>query len=196
MSAAGESGLNLVEFGVYRMMSIEGPTQGNSQAVDWVDLVAGIRAGDQEAVLRLGDIFQGGIRFFLRRGLGEHKLESRQREVLSLVIKSIRETCIDDPNRLASYVLTVLRQYIGSQIAAGPHLVSENESPVNIKGVGAIRELLGKIADVDREALHRYYVAKETREQVCRTLNITSARFRAIKCATRTGVMQQAELNH
>jgi hypothetical protein len=175
-------------------MSIEGPTLGNSQPVDWVDLVAGIRAGDEEAILRLGDIFQGGIRYFLRRGLGQHKLESRQREVLSLVIKSIRETSIDDPNRLVSCVLTVLRQYIGSQMTACPHLVSENESPVNIKSVGAIKELLGKIADVDREALHRYYVAKETREQVCLALNITSARFLAIKRTTRTGV-PRGELN-
>jgi hypothetical protein len=170
--------------------------QGNSQPVDWVDLVAGIRAGDAEAVLRLEDIFQGGIRFFLRRGLGQRKLESRQREVFSLVIRSVRETSIDDPNRLASYVLTLLRQYIGSQITAGPHLVSENESRGNIKSIRAIRELLAKIADVDREALHRYYVDKETREQVCRALNITSARFRTIKRTTRTGVMARGELSH
>src|ERR1700675_4667951 len=60
--------LDLVEFGVY-LMNVEGPTQGNSRPVDWADLVAGIRAGDEEAVLRLGDIFQGVIRFFLRRVL-------------------------------------------------------------------------------------------------------------------------------
>jgi hypothetical protein len=154
-------------------MSVEGPTQGNSQPVDWVDLVTGIRAGDKEAVSRLGDIFQGGIRFFLHRALGQHKLQSRQREVLSLVIESIRETSFDDPNRLASHVLTVLRQYIGSHMTTCPHLVYENESPANIKSVGAIRELLGKIDDVDREALHRYYVAKGTQEQVCRTLILT-----------------------
>jgi hypothetical protein len=177
-------------------MSVEGPPQGNSRPVDWADLVAGIRAGDEEAVLRLGDIFQSGIRFFLRRGLGQHKLESRQREVLSLVIKSIRETSIDDPNRLVSYVLTVLRQYIGSQMSAHPHLLAKNESPVNIKSMGAIEELLGKIADVDREALRRYYVDKETQEQVCRSLKITSARFRAIKRTTRTGVMPRGELGH
>ena len=63
-------GLDLVELGVY-LMNVEGPTQGNSRPVDWADLVAGIRAGDEEAVLRLGDIFRGGIRFFLRRGLGQ-----------------------------------------------------------------------------------------------------------------------------
>jgi hypothetical protein len=187
-------GLDLVELGVY-LMNVEGPTQGNSRPVDWVDLVAGIRAGDEEAVLRLGDIFRGGIRYFLRRGLGQHKIESRQREVLSLVIKNIREASIDDPNRVASYVLTVLHQYIGSQITAGPRLVSEKESPVSIKSVGAIRELLGKIADVDREALLRYYVDNETREQVCRSLKITSARFRAIKRTTRTGVMPRGELS-
>src|SRR6202030_3449373 len=160
--------LDLVELGVY-LMNVEGPTQGNGRPVDWADLVAGIRAGDEEAVLRFGDIFRGGIHFFLRQGLGQHKLESRQREVLSLVINDIRETFIDDPNRLASYVLTVLREYIGSQITACPHLVSEDESllgeriappqaraydsrvladAVNIKSVGAISELLGKIADV------------------------------------------------
>src|ERR1700681_4099083 len=145
-------GLDLAELGVY-LMNVEGPTQGNSRPVDWADLVAGIRAGDEEAVLRLGDIFRGGIRYFLRRGLGQHKLQSRQREVLSLVIKNIRETSIDDPNRLGSYVLTVLRQYIGSQMTACPHLVSENESRGNIKSMGAIRDLLAKMADIDREAL-------------------------------------------
>jgi hypothetical protein len=178
------------------MMNVEGPTQGNSRPADWTDLVAGIRAGDEEAVLSLGDIFRGGIRYFLRRGLGQYKLESRQREVLSLVTKNIRETSIDDPNRLASYVLTVLREYIGSQITACPHLVSEDESPMNIKSVGAVRELLGKIADVDREALHRYYVDRETAEEVCRELNITSTRFRVIKNTTRTAGMRRGELNH
>jgi hypothetical protein len=148
-------------------MSVEGLTQGNSQPVDWTDLVAGIRSGDEEAVLRLGDIFQDGIRFFLHQGLGQHKLQSRQREVLSLVIKSIRETFIDDPNRLASHVLTVLGEYIGSQMTTCPHLVSENESRGNIHNMGAVRELFVKITDVDREALHRYYVDKESREQVC-----------------------------
>ena len=170
-------------------MNVEGPTRGNSRPVDWVDLVAGIRAGDQEAVLRLGDIFQDGIRFFLRWGLGQHKLESRQREVLSLVIKSIREPSIDHPNRLASHVLTVLCEYIGSQMTACPHLVSENESRGNIHNMGAIRELFAKITDVDREALHRYYVDKETREQIRRALNITPARFRVLKRTTRTAFM-------
>ncbi len=170
------------------LMNIEGPTQGNSQPFDWVDLVAGIRAGDQEAVLRLGDIFQDGIRFFLRRALGQRKLQSRQREVFSLVIESIRETSFDDPNRLASHVFTVLRQYIGSHMTACPHLVPESEPPMNLKRVGAIKELLGKIADVDRQALRRYYVGKETQEQVCPALNLTSARFRAIKRITKTGL--------
>jgi hypothetical protein len=170
-------------------MSVERPTQGNAQPFDWTDLVAGIRARDQEAILRLGDIFQGGIRYFLRRGLGQHQLQNRQREVLALVIKSIRETSIDDPNRLASHVLTVLREYIGSQMTACPHLVSENESRGNIHNIGAIGELFAKITDVDREALHRYYVDKETREQICRALNITPARFRAIKHTSRTALM-------
>ena len=70
--------LDLVELGVY-LMNVEGPTQGNSQPVDWADLVAGIRAGDEEAVSRLREIFQGAIRYFLRRALGQHKLESRRR---------------------------------------------------------------------------------------------------------------------
>jgi len=170
-------------------MSVEKTTQGKSQPADWVDLVAGIRAGDEEAVLRLRDIFQGGIRFFLRWGLGQHKLESRQGEVLWLVVKSIRETSIDDPNHLASYVLTVLQQYIGSQMTACPHLVSENGSLVNIKSAVAIQQLLGKIADVDREALHGYHGHKGTRDQVCRPLNMTPARFRAIKRTTKTAVI-------
>jgi predicted transposase len=177
-------------------MNVEGPTQGNNRPIDWADLVAGIRAGDEEAVSRLREIFQGAIRYFLRRALGHHKLESRQKEVFALLIKNIRETFIEDPNRLASCVLTLLRQYIGSQITACPYLVSEDESPVNIQSVGAIRELLGKIGVVDREALRRYYVDKETGEQICRELNITSTRFRVIKNTPRTSGMRRGELNH
>src|ERR1700692_4207304 len=145
-------GLNLGELGVY-LMNVEGPTQGNSRPVDWADLVAGIRAGDEEAVLRLGDIFRGGIRYFLSRALGQHQLESRQREVLSVVITSIKENSIREPNRLVSYVLTVLHQYISSQMTVSPHLVSEKDSHANVH-VGAIRTLLANIAAVDREALH------------------------------------------
>ena len=156
----------------------------DSQPVDWVDLVARIRAGDEEGVSRLREIFQGAIRYFLRRALGQHKLESRQKEVLALLIKNLRETPIDDPNRLASYVLTVLRQYIGSQITASPHLVSDKESNAN-GHLGAIRTMLAKIAAVDREALHRYYVGEETGEQICRALNITPIRFRTIRNTTR-----------
>jgi hypothetical protein len=181
--------LDLAELGVY-LMNVEGPTQGNSRPVDWADLVAGIRAGDEEAVSRLREIFQGAIRYFLRRALGQHKLESRQKEVLALLIKNIRETSIEDPNRLASYVLTLLRQYIGSQITASPHLASDKESNANGR-VGAIRTLLANIAAVDREALHRYYVGEETGEQIRRELNITSARFRSLRSTTRTAVMSR-----
>jgi hypothetical protein len=176
-------------------MRIEGSTEGNSRPIDWVDLVAGVRAGDAEAVLRLGNIFQGGIRLFLRRSLGQHKLQSRQQEALSLVIKSIRETFRDHPNRLASHVLTVLDQYIGSQRTASPHLVLENESRVNMQDVGAMRELLAKIAAVDREALRRYYVDQETSEQICQALNISAARFQAVKRTHRTSVTPPDELD-
>jgi hypothetical protein len=129
-------------------------TQGNSRPPDWVDLVTRIRAGDEEADLRLGDIFQSGIRFFLRRALGQHELESRQKEVLSLIIQGLRESAIDNPNRLASYVLTVLGEYIASLITTSSHLVLESESCLNVP-VGAIREMLAKIAAVDREAVRR-----------------------------------------
>jgi len=42
------------------MKSIKTPTRTESQPADWVDLVAGIRAGDADAVLRLGNIFEVG----------------------------------------------------------------------------------------------------------------------------------------
>jgi hypothetical protein len=65
-------GLDLVEFAAHNLMS---DTYGTSRPADWVDLVTRIRAGDEEADLRLGHIFQGGIRFFLGRALGQRKLE-------------------------------------------------------------------------------------------------------------------------
>ena len=129
------------------------------------------------------EIFGGGIRFFLRRALGQHELENRQREVLGLVIESIKNTSIDDPNRLASCVLTALRQYTHSQMTAAPPSVPEDQSRVN-----AVTELLDDITAVAMEALRRYYVARETEEQICRALDITSSRFRALKTTIRTGI--------
>ena len=170
-------------------MKSERTSQGN-QPVDWVDLVARIRAGDERGVSRLREMFQAGIRYFLRRALGHRKIELRQKEVLALLIKNIRETPIDDPNRLASHVLTLLRQYISSQVTASPHLVSDKESNAN-RDLGAIRTMLASIAAVDREALHRYYVCEETEEQICRDLNMTSIQFRTIRNTTRTLVMSR-----
>ena len=171
-------------------MSIQGPPSDDSEPDRWVDLAARIRAGDKEAIFRLGAIFQGGIRFFLCRGLGQEKLESRQNEVLSLIAKDLGETSIDNPSHLVSRVVTVLRQYIGSQITAYPHLVSENESRVNIH-VAAVKKLLAELATVDRKALFRYYVNRETEEQICSALNITLARFHGLKNATKTAVMSR-----
>jgi hypothetical protein len=175
-------------------MSMEESTPDNSQPFDWVDLVAGIRAGEEQALLRLGNIFQGGIHYFLRRVLGGENLQRRQREVLALVIKSIKENSIENPNHLASHVLGVLHQYISSQTTADPDLALVNELRVNIKNVRAIREFLAKIAAVDREALRRYYVEKETSEQICQTLHFTSGRFHAVRRSLRTALTPQGEL--
>src|SRR5258708_38948906 len=101
-------------------MSIQGPSSDDSQHAHWVALAARVRAGDIEAVSRLGEIFQRGIRFFLRRTLGQEKLEDRQNEVLSLIAQDLGETSIDNSTRLTSRVENVLRQYIGSQITAYP----------------------------------------------------------------------------
>jgi hypothetical protein len=171
-------------------MSIQGPSSDDSQPAHWVALAARIRAGDKEAILRLGAIFRGGIRFFLRRALGQEKLENRQNEALSLIAKDLGEASVDNPDRLAFRLVTVLRQYIGSQISAYPHLVSENESRVNIH-VAAVKELLAKLAAVDRQALYRYYVDKETEEQICPGLNITPAHFHALKNTTKNAVMSR-----
>jgi hypothetical protein len=131
----------------------------------------------------LEEIFGGGIRLFLRRALGQHELENRQREVLGLVIESIKNTSIDDPNRLASCVLTALRQYTHSQMTAAPPSVPEDQSRVN-----AVTELLDEITAVDLEALRRYYLGRETEEQICRALDTTSSRFRALKTTVRTEI--------
>ena len=168
-------------------MNIEESTQGSSQPVDWVDLVTGIRAGDEQAVLQLGNIFRNGIRFFLRRALGQHRLQSRQREVLSLVVTSIQETSIDNPNRLASHVLDILQQYISSQPADDTDSILETDLRVNTNNVRAIRKFLAKIAAVDREALRRYYVDKQSSEQICEALkNFTSSRLHAVRSTFRS----------
>jgi hypothetical protein len=156
-------------------MSIQGPSSDDSQPAHWLALAARIRAGDIEAVSRLGAIFQGGIRFFLCRTLGQEKLEDRQNEVLSLIAKDLGETSIDNSTRLTSRVVTVLRKYIASQTTAYPQPVSEDE----LRRVGAVKELLAKLAPTDRQALYRYYVDTETEEQICSELNITPTHFHA-----------------
>ena len=155
-----------------------GFTRGSRRSLDWVDLVAGIRAGDEDAAIQLGNIFQDGIRLFLLRGLGQHQLQSRQREVLALVIASIRGPSIVNPNRVVSHVFSVLHQYINAQTGSQLYLVPANESRVSTDEI-AIQELLAKIAAVDREALRRYNGDQEISKRVCQPLEITFGRVRA-----------------
>jgi DNA-directed RNA polymerase specialized sigma subunit len=72
------------------------------------------------------------------------------------------------------------------------------EAAILRQRIGLIRQVLGKLADRDKEILTRFYVDEQTPDQICSEMGLTETQYRLMKsrAKTRFGELGKKQLFH
>lgn len=168
------------------------------EAVAWPELVEKIQAGDKAAVEELYRVFSRGIRYYLCRHLGTQELDDRVHDSFLIVLQSIRNGALREPERLMGFVRTIVRRQVAAYIDQAVQTrrdfadmelggriadVGQNPEQKAIQGekAGIMRKVLRGISSRDREILTRFYLYEQTQEQICTEMNLSETQFRLLK---------------
>jgi RNA polymerase sigma factor (sigma-70 family) len=166
--------------------------------VDWTRLVSRIRAGDDDAMTELYQIFARGIRFYLCRQLGPQELDDKVHDTFLIVVQAIRRGDLREPERLMGFIRTIVRRQVAAYIEQAVHrrreqadidsgvlLVDSGSSPeqsaIEKQRAELICSVLAKMSARDREILTRFYLREQTQEQICEEMSLTETQFRLLK---------------
>ncbi len=169
-------------------------------AAGCADLVKRIQAGDPAAEGELVARFGHGLRLMLRHlARGSHVADDLLQDTLALVIEKVRHGEVRDPERLAGFIRSTARnlfiadrrkqaRYVqlddGEDQGSGPAARLADGGPAALDRILAdeeaalVRRLLGELRfDRDRQLLLRFYLADDTKEDICRDLGFEPERF-------------------
>jgi len=171
------------------------PQPGSSR---WTPLVEGIRSCDSAAVEELYRVFGRGIRYFLCRHLGVQDLDDRVHDTFLMVVRSIQNGGLREPERLMGFVRTIVRRQIAAYIEEtvqarreqaeldyGGRVADHRDDPeerlLREQRIQLMLEVLRSISPRDREILTRFYLYEQTPEQICEEMGLTETQFRLLK---------------
>jgi RNA polymerase sigma-70 factor (ECF subfamily) len=143
-------------------------------------------------------IFARGIRFYLCRQLGMQELDDKVHDTFLIVVQAIRRGDLREPERLMGFVRTVVRRQVAAHI---DHVVHSRRDEMHLDvGIRVadrqrnpeqhmayqqkgefMREILGELAERDREILTRFYLDEQTQDEICAEMNLTETQFRLLK---------------
>jgi hypothetical protein len=161
---------------------------------NYAELIAGIRAGNPQAVTNFRHAFTSGIQLFITRESNELDVAARVEEVVMSIIEEIRQEHITSAN-LPSQILELLRRHIrlnklNPQSAKD---TSKHQSAMDASQVAVAKDLLNAIPEQEREALKRYYVYLESENDICSQLDLSIEQFRKLKLRFRTQFMNTSQ---
>jgi RNA polymerase sigma-70 factor, ECF subfamily len=166
--------------------------------VDWHELVARIRAGDNSGLEDLYGLFARGIRFYLCRQLGPQELDDKVHDAFLIVVQAIKRGDLREPERLMGFVRTVVRRQVAAYIDdvvhsrreelhldVGVRVADGRNNPEQDAAfqqkVEFMTSILRTLSDRDREILTRFYLDEQTQEQICEEMSLTETQFRLLK---------------
>jgi RNA polymerase sigma-70 factor, ECF subfamily len=171
---------------------------------DWQSVTDRIRNGDKTAEAELYAVFSRGIRYYIARQLGPEGLDDKVHDCFLITIQAIRRGDVREPERLMGFVRTIVRRQIGDVIGARVkerarlcasditvidrviYNATTPEHEFNTKQRAELaRAEIAKLAARDREILTRFYLQDQSKEQICREMNLTETQFRLIKSRTK-----------
>lgn len=169
---------------------------GADLASGLAQLAVRIRAGDRVAEHELGAHYTRAIRAIVRRHCrpGEPQVDDIAQDVLTDILKRLREGSIDDPRALPHYLQITIRNACTAWYKREQRLVHDDEEqidtdrhsdPVDLNAHRQRKQLIRALLEElptrrDRELLHRFYLLEESRETVCAALGIDVHHFHRV----------------
>jgi len=181
----------------------------------WVELVERIRLEKIDGMEELYQLFSRGIRFYLCRQLGPQELDDKVHDTFVVVVQAIRRGELREPERLMGFVRTIVRRQVAAHIDKVVHNRREQaefdstvrvpdprgnpeEAAIFHQRIGLIRQVLGELAERDREILTRFYIDEQGQDQICMEMGLTETQFRLLKsrAKARFGELGKKKLIH
>jgi RNA polymerase sigma-70 factor (ECF subfamily) len=172
--------------------------RSEASSPNWARLVEAIRAGREEGMTALYQIFARGIRYHLCRQLGPNELDDRVHDTFLIVVQAIRRGDLREPERLMGFVRTIVRRQVAAYIEHAVHerrqqaevdhtmmvmdaCSSPEQTAINHQRRELIIGVLSGMPERDREILTRFYLFEQTQEQICDEMSLTETQFRLFK---------------
>ena len=160
------------------------------------DVVEKIRSGHPAGLEELYAMARN-FTFFIMRQLGSDDLQDKVHDIFVTAAIAISGGKLRDSERLTPFLTTLTRFYTYGQIdrrvvlrkyvlplenvnvADGRHNIEH--SVYRQQKMRIVQEILRSMSKRDRDLLERFYVHEQTKEQICREMNLTPTQFRLLK---------------
>jgi RNA polymerase sigma-70 factor (ECF subfamily) len=154
-------------------------------------LVRRIIAGEAAAENELVTLYSRAIRALIaRRAPQPDDAEDLYQQTMLTVLQKIRRGALRDPERLSGFVCSVARN-VTTDFVRRPRLVRPLEFEAEPRASSPdplhqtleresglqVREALRGLRPRDREILRRFYLAEETKADICRQMQLESKQF-------------------
>ncbi len=173
--------------------------EATSEGRGLAELVLRIQAGDRTAEDELVERFSRGLVLVLRRLGGNPTLaDDLHQETFALVLEKIRRSEVREPERLAGFIRSTARNLFiadrRKEARYSPLPESEDRSlPAGIPTAAPldhalaeeearqVQQVLSELRfDRDRQLLIRFYLRDESKEEICKDLEIEPERFNLV----------------
>jgi len=164
-----------------------------------IDFVNRIMDGDRQAEAELIDSYGRGVKIIIRRaGAAVTIIDDLCQETFRIVLEKIRSGDIREPERLSGYIRSVAKNLVIEHFrrVARQERLTDNEEAVKLlatsaptqlerllqkEKAGIVRQVLREMRNErDVQVLLRYYLAEDTKEQICADLRLTSPQFNLV----------------
>jgi len=135
--------------------------------------------------------------FFIMRQLGNDDLQDKVHDIFVTAATAITAGKLRDSERLTPFLTTLTRFYTYGQIdrrvvrrryVAQLDHVNVPDRRINLEHaiyrkqkMSIVQEILGSMPRRDRDVLERFYVLEQSKEEICREMNLTPTQFRLLK---------------
>jgi len=161
-------------------------------------LVCRIRGGDRQAETELVERYNCAVMSIIRRALGNSTAaDDLYQETFCIILEKIREGDVREPEKLSGFVCGVARNQVIKyfQRAARQERLTEPGEAVSLphpahdqleellrkESAGIVRQILKEMtSERDIQALFRFYLAEDDKEQICADLGLTNLQFNLV----------------